>query len=243
MANKLILVALLFATTLAVCEKPTVPTVTVRATSYSTSHGNSDIFFPKYIVIPLPTSSSRTEITVSDHPGQTFMVESKYYYLEPGTIYDAHWGKHDKSIKVRCFISGYHWGKKEWEYVDFKVVGRGVSVSEAPPSPDASAKPRNVNDTAKPQIYKDASIGVFADGNPDIRHDGVTLTAVTPSGPADQVGIKAGDVVLSITDHYLFTISELREEISHHPPGTKIAIRYRRYSTINDAFVVVGEVQ
>jgi hypothetical protein len=115
------------------------------------------------------------------------------------------------------------------------------SVSEAPPSPDASAKPHN--DTAKPQIYKDASIGVFADGNPDIRHDGVTLTSVTPGGPADQVGIKAGDVVLSITDHYLFTISELREEISHHQPGTKIAIRYRRYSTINDALVVVGEVQ
>ncbi len=241
MAKTLILVALLFATTLAVCEKPTVPTVTVRATSYTTSHGTYPIFFPNGGGIPFPTSSSRTEITVSDHPGQTFMVESKYYYLEPGTTYDAHWGKHDRSIKVRCFISGYHWGKKEWEYVDFKVVGRGVSVSEAPPNPDASAKPRN--DTAKPQIYEDASIGLFADGNPDIRHDGVTLTAVTPGGPADQVGIKAGDVVLSITDHYLFTISDLREEISHHQPGTKIAIRYRRYSTINDAFVVVGKVQ
>jgi hypothetical protein len=237
MVNKLILVALLFTTTLAVCQKQTGPIVQVRAASYTTGHEHLPIVLP----LLLRTKLTRTEITASNHPGQTFMIESDEYYLEPGTTHDAQWGKHEKTIKVRCFVSGYHWGKKDWEYVQFKVVGRGVSVSETPPSPDTSGKPRN--DTAKLQIYKDASIGVFADGNPDIRHDGVTLTAVTPGGPADQVGIKAGDVVLSITDHYLFTISELREEISHHSPGTKIAIRYRRYSTINDAFVVVGEVQ
>jgi membrane-associated protease RseP (regulator of RpoE activity) len=97
--------------------------------------------------------------------------------------------------------------------------------------------------TAPVHVFKDASIGVFCDGNPDIRHDGVTLTALTPGGPADQAGIKAGDVILAINDHYLFTIRELQEEISHQQPGTKIAVRYRRYSTIYDASLVVGQVQ
>ena len=98
-------------------------------------------------------------------------------------------------------------------------------------------------DSASPQVFKDASIGVFCDGNPDVRHDGVTLTALTPGGPADQAGIKAEDAILAINDHYLFTIGELREEISHHEPGTKVAVQYRRYSTVYDTFLVVGRVQ
>jgi predicted metalloprotease with PDZ domain len=62
-------------------------------------------------------------------------------------------------------------------------------------------------------------------------------------GPADQAGIKTGDVILAIHDHYLFTIRELQEEISHHQPGAKIAVRYRRYTTIYDASLVVTRVQ
>lgn len=94
-----------------------------------------------------------------------------------------------------------------------------------------------------PQIFAQASIGIFCEGNTDVRHDGVTLTALTPGGPADQAGIKAGDVILAINDRYLFTITDLKEEISHHQPGGKIAVRYRRYMTIYDASVVVGTVQ
>jgi PDZ domain-containing protein len=94
-----------------------------------------------------------------------------------------------------------------------------------------------------PQTLRDASIGVFSDGNPDVRHDGITLTALTAGGPADQAGMKAGDVVLAINDHYLFTIGELKEEISHYRPGTKIRVRYRRYSTIYDTSLVVGQVE
>jgi hypothetical protein len=94
-----------------------------------------------------------------------------------------------------------------------------------------------------PQIFKEASVGVFSDLNPNTRRDGVTLTSVTAGGPADQVGIKAGDVIVAIDDHYLFTVGELKEEISHHQPGTIIMVRYRRYSTIYDSAVVVGRAQ
>jgi membrane-associated protease RseP (regulator of RpoE activity) len=104
-----------------------------------------------------------------------------------------------------------------------------------------SSKPSSA--TPSTQIFGQGSIGIFCEGNPDVRHDGVTLTALTPGGPAEQAGIKAGDVILAINDHYLFTIGGLKEEISHHEPGTKIAVRYRRYSTIYDASLVVGTVQ
>jgi hypothetical protein len=39
----------------------------------------------------------------------------------------------------------------------------------------------------------------------------------------------------------LFTIGELREEIRHHPPGAKIIVRYRRYSTISEASPLGGQ--
>jgi S1-C subfamily serine protease len=118
---------------------------------------------------------------------------------------------------------------------------RAVSVTEVRPAADANVKARS--DPAIPQVFREASIGVFSDGNPDVRHDGVAVTVVTPGGPADHAGIKGGDVILAINDHYLFTIGELKEEIGRHEPGTKISVRYRRYSTIYEASLLVGRIE
>ena len=50
----------------------------------------------------------------------------------------------------------------------------------------------------------------------------------------------AGDVILAVDDHYLFTAEELDAEIKHHKPGTQVAVRYRNYSRIYDTSLVVG---
>ena len=50
------------------------------------------------------------------------------------------------------------------------------------------------------------SIGVISDEKPNVRHDGVPLSKIIASGPADNAGIKAGDVILAINSHYLFTV-------------------------------------
>jgi membrane-associated protease RseP (regulator of RpoE activity) len=68
----------------------------------------------------------------------------------------------------------------------------------------------------------------------------ITLTSVTEGGPAEQVGIQAGDVILAINDHYVFTVGELNEEISHHQPGTSIDVRYRRRAIIYEIALIVG---
>jgi S1-C subfamily serine protease len=88
-----------------------------------------------------------------------------------------------------------------------------------------------------------ASIGVFFEGNPDVRRDGVAIAAVTAGGPTDRAGIKAGDVILAINDLYLFTIGELTHQVSHLQPGTKIVVRYRRIAMISEASVTVGTIQ
>jgi len=118
---------------------------------------------------------------------------------------------------------------------------RPTNVSGVHSTTDASTKPKD--DAATAQIFKEASIGAFSDENPNIRHDGVTLTSVTEGGPADQVGIKAGDVILAIDNRYLFTVGELKEEISHHQPGTSVAVRYRRRAITYEVALVVGQGQ
>lgn len=120
-------------------------------------------------------------------------------------------------------------------------ASRDVRVSY-PPQFNIDSKPLLSSPETRPQTFPNSSIGLFCEGNPDVRHDGVAITALTPGGPADQVGIKAGDFILAIDDHYLFTIHDLKDELGHHPPGTTIRVRYRRYSTISEATVVVGQV-
>jgi hypothetical protein len=88
------------------------------------------------------------------------------------------------------------------------------------------------------QVMPDGTIGAFSDQA--ARADGVLLSRVTANGPADRAGLKAGDTILAVENHYLFTTQELADEIRRYRPGTKIAIRYRRYSTINETVVLLG---
>ena len=60
-------------------------------------------------------------------------------------------------------------------------------------------------------------------------------------GPADEVGILPGDAVLAINGHYLYTVAELNHELDGVAPGTRIAIRYQRRSTIYDTYLVVSQ--
>ena len=98
-------------------------------------------------------------------------------------------------------------------------------------------------DEALPKTRGDGSIGVSSDENPTVRHDGVTVSLVTAGGPANQAGIQAGDAILAIDDHYLFTVQELNQDIRRRKPSTRIAIRYRRHSTIYDTHLIVGHAE
>jgi membrane-associated protease RseP (regulator of RpoE activity) len=135
---------------------------------------------------------------------------------------------------------------------DFSVEETAPTSTSSLPSAHLAVDngPHVVPDTSLPRIvdgiphtYSESSIGAFTDGNPDVRHDGITLTALTPGGPAEQAGLKAGDVILAIDNHYLFTIRELQQDIARQAPGTKISIRYRRYATIYEASLIVTQAQ
>jgi PEGA domain/PDZ domain len=80
-------------------------------------------------------------------------------------------------------------------------------------------------------------IGVSFTGSPTLRHDGIEVSGVRPKGPADNIGIRPGDVILDIDGHYLFTIDELRAELLRHQPGARLAIRYRHNRLIFENYL------
>jgi hypothetical protein len=118
---------------------------------------------------------------------------------------------------------------------------RTPTLSEAHPLIDPNTKQQD--DPPPVQRFRNATIGAFFEGNPDVRRDGISVTAVTPGGPAQQAGIGVGDVIVAVNDRYLYTIRDLTEEISRHEPGTTIKVRYHRYRAVNEANVVVAQVQ
>lgn len=111
------------------------------------------------------------------------------------------------------------------------------NFSQGQDSAEAATPTRESSSSAA--VANGGSIGAWSDENPNVRHDGVTLSRVAPGGPADQAGIKPGDVILAIDDKYLFTAGELKSELGLRKPGSKIAVRYRRHSIIFDIYLVL----
>ena len=150
-------------------------------------------------------------------------------------------GHHPAKALIEDAAKWIHEGGLEDSFQSSQEVATAVlNVSASAPSTQQPA-PVATNQTANVSTH--STIGAFAEGNPDVRHDGVTVTAMPPSGPANKAGMNAGDVILAINDHYLFTIRELQEEISHYQPGTRINVRYRRYSSIYETQIIVGQSQ
>ena len=114
----------------------------------------------------------------------------------------------------------------------------GASSDGNPRVQHAASMPEPEASTSQPTAH--GTIGASCDGNRLVRHDGVTVSQVVTGGPAAQVGIEVGDVILAIDDHYLYTIEELNNAVDRCKPGSTIKIRYRRYSMTYEAFLIVG---
>ena len=116
----------------------------------------------------------------------------------------------------------------------------GTSRTPAEVAPTSTIGDAHSPANSSEGIAEEARIGIRLTGNPTARHDGVEISGVQPNGPADGIGIKSGDVILAIDDHYLFTIAELRSALSQHDPGARLTIRYRRDRLISENYLTLG---
>jgi hypothetical protein len=111
-----------------------------------------------------------------------------------------------------------------------------AGASSVQQNPASSAVPSN----SAGDVFEEASIGASFHGKPTIRHDGVEVYGVQQGGVADDIGIKAGDFILAIDDHYIFTIQELDTELRSYAYGSRVDIRYRRNGLIYDNLITLG---
>jgi hypothetical protein len=95
-------------------------------------------------------------------------------------------------------------------------VGGTLTIRD--PSPPANSSE---------DLAQEARIGIWFTGNPTTKHNGLEISGVRPNGPADNIDIKPGDVIISIDGHYLYTVNELRSELLRHEDGARLEIRYR----------------
>jgi hypothetical protein len=105
------------------------------------------------------------------------------------------------------------------------AAGAAHVPAEVPPTSTIRdpARPRNSSE----DMTAEARIGIWFTGNPTAKHNGLEISGVRANGPADNIDIKPGDVIVSIDGHYLYTVNELRAELLRHGDGARLAIRYR----------------
>lgn len=108
----------------------------------------------------------------------------------------------------------------------------------------AASAPTNSNTTGHVNVSDKGvdrvSLGAWTDEKPTIQRDGVRVDHIIQGGPADQVGVEVGDDILALGGVYVFTAQELTDNLHLYKPGNRVALRFRRRSTIYDTFVVMG---
>jgi serine protease Do len=70
---------------------------------------------------------------------------------------------------------------------------------------------------------------------------GLVLQSVEPGGPADRVGIKAGDVITAINSHAVRSGSDLVDPISKTPIGDQVQVTYLRDHEQHEARLTVED--
>jgi hypothetical protein len=114
-----------------------------------------------------------------------------------------------------------------------------IQEKEHPAGANARSSLDEVMEGAPTAPVEYGSIGASATGNPETRHDGVAVSYVEAGGPADQIGLKIGDVILALADHYVFTVNELKDQVHKYQPGSTVTLRYRRYAIIFDIPITI----
>jgi serine protease Do len=71
---------------------------------------------------------------------------------------------------------------------------------------------------------------------------GILVSGVTPGGPADKAGLKAGDVILELNGTDVNDPNTLRNEIAATAPGSQITLTINRNGTQQQVQATVGEL-
>jgi putative serine protease PepD len=79
-----------------------------------------------------------------------------------------------------------------------------------------------------------------AEFSPTTGDVGVELSRVDTGGPADQAGLRVGDIVVRLGQHAVATPDDLTALVRRYDPGTVVTITYRRGASTLTASVTLA---
>ena len=88
-----------------------------------------------------------------------------------------------------------------------------------------------------------ASIGLQARSATTGPRDGAYVSQVVPEGPADQAGLRAGDVITLVDSTLIESSARLTVVVQQHKPADKVKVRYYRGNKQSEATVTLGSDQ
>lgn len=83
----------------------------------------------------------------------------------------------------------------------------------------------------------------LADKNDISELEGVYINGIRDDGAAKEAGLKTGDVILSINDHKVNSVSELQEQISRFRPNDEVNVIIRRNNNRKDFDIVLRNLE
>jgi PEGA domain-containing protein/PDZ domain-containing protein len=225
------------------------PAAAAAATTVKTDNrGGSSGDAEENATSPVRMVGATAEIS-SDPPDAEIEIDGNFVGSTPSSVGIAA-GEHT----LRVSKSGY----KSWERTLRSSTGSIRIAATLEPTPIVSAGAAQTRE-ANPDLGiapssaripepasrspagppEEALIGVSFEGNPTVRHDGVEIYSVQPRGPAHDIDLRAGDVILAIDAHYLFTVDDVRAELSRYKSGARVLMRYRRNQFISENYLTL----
>lgn len=76
--------------------------------------------------------------------------------------------------------------------------------------------------------------------NSEITPGGLYINSIAAGGPAARAGLRRSDVITAIANQPVKSADQLQETSLTKPPGTSVAVEFRRGDQIHTADVVLG---
>ncbi len=152
-----------------------------------------------------------------------------------------------QKIPVLHFFTGTHENDHRTtddpELVNAEGVARVASfVSDMTWSLATRPTPLTFVDAAPPPVATSGGYGAYLGSIPDMSDSpgGVRLSGVRSGGPADQAGIRAGDVIVQIAQFEVSDLYAMTEALQALKPGDTVTIKVRRDDRIIEIEATLG---
>jgi serine protease Do len=71
-------------------------------------------------------------------------------------------------------------------------------------------------------------------------NDGAGVASVVSGSPADQAGLKAGDVIVKLGNHDIHSVGDIQQALIENGPGTKVTVQFYRGKDKQSVDVTLG---